>query len=77
LREEWASVVGAHVAARSEPTRLQRGVLHVRADGGAWASELVLLTSVLKDKANEFLGPDSVRDVRIEAGLARAPTDPD
>ena len=43
LRDEWASVVGAEVAARSTPVALNAGVLSIRADGAAWATELTLL----------------------------------
>ena len=43
LREEWAEVVGPDVAARSTPVALSAGVLSIKADGAAWASELTLL----------------------------------
>lgn len=36
----WPSVVGDDLAARTKATRLDRGVLHVRVDHGAWMQEL-------------------------------------
>lgn len=68
LREAWARVVGDLVAARSEPVRLYRGVLTVRAHGGAWATELTLLAASITAKSEAFLGPGSVREVRVVAG---------
>ena len=69
VKEAWATIVGPVVAARSEPIRLFRGTLTVRADGGAWAAELTLLAASLVAKVDAFLGADAaVREVRIAAG---------
>ena len=68
LREAWAEVVGPLVAERSQPVKLYRGVLTVRADGGAWASELTLLARTVAGKADAFLGGGTVREVRVAAG---------
>lgn len=70
LRDQWPAIVGEQVAARSEPVALSRGVLTVRADGGAWASELTLLARTLAEKVDAFLGGESVREVRVSAGSA-------
>ena len=40
VREAAAAVVGPEVAARSTPVALSAGVLSIKADGAAWASEL-------------------------------------
>jgi predicted nucleic acid-binding Zn ribbon protein len=68
LRERWAEVVGERVAARSEPVRLARGVLTVRAQGNAWAAELTLLASVIASSADRFLSGAGIRDVRVVGG---------
>lgn len=68
LRDGWAAIVGDLVAGRSEPVKLFRGVLTVRADGGAWASELTLLARQVAGKADEFLGGNAVKEVRVSAG---------
>lgn len=36
----WPSVVGEDIAARTEATKIDRGVLYVRVDHGAWMQEL-------------------------------------
>jgi predicted nucleic acid-binding Zn ribbon protein len=69
VKEAWETIVGPAVAARSEPIRLARGTLTVRADGNAWAAELTLLAASLAAQVNAFLGGDRVvREVRIAAG---------
>lgn len=68
LRDAWPEVVGEHVAARSEPLKLQRGVLTVRADGGAWATELTLLSGSIAERAQGFLGGGAVREVKVVTG---------
>lgn len=67
LRANWAAVVGDQVAARSEPLRLEDGVLTVFAESGAWATELTLLAAELAGKADAYLGGGRVREVRILA----------
>jgi hypothetical protein len=67
LRAEWPAVVGELVASRSEPVRLARGVLTVRAEG-AWATELSLLARALVEKIDAFLGGGRVREVKVVAG---------
>lgn len=79
LRANWAAVVGEQVAARSEPVRLQDGVLTLFAESGAWATELTLLAPSIAQKADAYLGGDRVREVRIlarERGRRAAAPDP-
>jgi predicted nucleic acid-binding Zn ribbon protein len=68
LLEEWATVVGADVAARSTPVGLRAGVLSIRADGAAWATELTLLSRSIVEKVDSYLGGGVVREVRVSAG---------
>jgi predicted nucleic acid-binding Zn ribbon protein len=68
LLEEWATVVGADVAARSTPVGLRAGVLSIRADGAAWATELTLLGRSIVEKVDSYLGGGVVREVRVSAG---------
>lgn len=73
LRDAWASVVGAEVAARSEPIRLLRGTLTVRAEGGSWAAELTLLSARLAERADAFLGGrPPVKQVKVQGTSARS-----
>lgn len=76
LRDAWPDVVGAQVAAHSEPVRLVNRALIVRADPGAWATELTLLSRTLVSKAETYLGVGSVTEVRIAAAPPQARTEP-
>lgn len=72
LRRDWAAVVGDQVAAHSEPVRLADGVLTVRAEAGAWATELTLLAASMADKAARHLGGGTaVREARVVVGERR------
>jgi predicted nucleic acid-binding Zn ribbon protein len=68
LRAEWADVVGAQVAARSEPIKLEGGRLTILVEGGAWAAELALLGQSLAEAAAAFLGHDLVDEVAVVVG---------
>ena len=68
LRAEWADVVGAQVAARSEPVKLEGGRLTILVEGGAWAAELALLGQSLADATAAFLGHDLVDEVAVVVG---------
>jgi predicted nucleic acid-binding Zn ribbon protein len=52
----WPQVAGAEVAAHCIPERVEDGVLVVRADSTAWATQLRLLASTLVARLNEELG---------------------
>jgi predicted nucleic acid-binding Zn ribbon protein len=68
LKARWAEIVGAQVASRSEPFRLESGRLTIRVEGGAWAAELALLGTTLASSAAHFLGPGLVHEVAVVAG---------
>jgi predicted nucleic acid-binding Zn ribbon protein len=74
---KWVEIVGEEVAAHAEPTSLRQGVLRVRADSPAWASELTYFGPEIRRRANEVAGALLVSEVRVWTGpgLARkAPT---
>jgi hypothetical protein len=49
-RAVWEAAVGPRIAARTEPIRLERRVLLVRAATAAWASELSLLGEAIVER---------------------------
>lgn len=76
LRARWAEVVGAQIAARSEPVKLEDGRLTIRVEGGAWAAELALLGNDLAEAVARFLEPGMVREVAVVAGSLKRPAGP-
>lgn len=71
LWARWAEVVGGAVAAHAEPTSLRGGVLRVRADSPAWATEIGYLGAAIARRANAVAGADIVVEVRVFTGGRR------
>lgn len=73
----WPEIVGPAVAAHAEPTSLRDGVLRVRADSPAWATEIGYLVDEIRSRANAVTGRALVTEVRVWTGpgstLATAP----
>ena len=61
----WPQIVGADVAAHATPVTFQDGVLTVRAESTAWATQLTLLTSVLLGRLAEEAGEGTVTELKI------------
>lgn len=64
----WPEIVGASIATNAEPTSLRNGVLRVRATSPTWATELTYLATEILHRANEVVGRDIVREVRVWTG---------
>ena len=68
LWAEWPGIVGPGIAAHASPTSLRDGVLRVRADSSAWATELGYLGGEIKSRVNRALGAELVREVKVWVG---------
>ncbi|MDQ4124277.1 MAG: DUF721 domain-containing protein [Actinomycetota bacterium] len=64
----WKDIVGPAVAAHAEPTSLREGVLRVRADSPAWATEIGYLVEEIRSRANAVTGRPLVLEVRVWTG---------
>ena len=71
----WREVVGPQIADHAEPTSLRRGVLRVRADSPAWATEIGYLGEDIRARVNEAAGRALIAEVRVWTGppLSRGP----
>ncbi len=67
----WDAVVGADVAAHCRPEMFAEGVLTVRADSTAWATQMRLLAPALMRRLGEEVGEGMVTKV-----VVRAPSGP-
>jgi len=47
---DWEAAVGSRIAARAQPVKLERGVLHVRAASSTWAQELSMLSEPILEQ---------------------------
>lgn len=66
----WAAVVGADIAAHAEPTSLTDGVLHVRAESTAWATQLRYMQSQILASIAAAVGHGVVKSLRITGPAA-------
>ena len=61
----WPEIVGADIAAHVEPVSFADGVLTVRADSTAWATQIRLLSSSLLARVEEEIGAGAVTELRV------------
>lgn len=62
----WPEIVGSHIAAHCTPLEFNLGVLTVRTDSPAWATELRMLAPQLLAKLNAELGTSRVASVATD-----------
>jgi predicted nucleic acid-binding Zn ribbon protein len=65
LGRRWADVVGETLCRECAPAALQGEVLVVRASSAPWAAQLRFLHGDIAARANQVLGAEKVRDVRV------------
>ncbi|HHU08557.1 MAG TPA: DUF721 domain-containing protein [Intrasporangiaceae bacterium] len=61
----WGQIVGAEVAAHTQPVTFEDGILTVRCDSTAWATQLRLMQSVLLQRISDDVGAGIVAELRI------------
>lgn len=61
----WPAIVGPEVAAHCTPVSFDAGVLTVRADSTAWATQLRMLSATLLGRVNAEVGEGTVTDLRV------------
>ncbi|MBI3647160.1 MAG: DUF721 domain-containing protein [Actinobacteria bacterium] len=65
LAANWDGVVGERLAAATAPAELEGGVLTVAATDSVWGAQARFLHEAIREKANEALGSQAVREVRV------------
>jgi predicted nucleic acid-binding Zn ribbon protein len=66
----WPAIVGTKVAEHCAPVTFQDGVLVVRADSTAWATQLRLLSSSILGRLEAEIGKDAVSELRVQGPSA-------
>ena len=61
----WSQIVGPEIAQHCAPLNFVEGVLTVRADSTAWATQLRLLSSSLLTRLAEEVGEGTVGEIRV------------
>lgn len=70
----WEKIVGRDLARRCEPVRLAGGVLVVRAESQAWATQVGYLEGEIRRRADESLRPGLVRQLKVTVGPLQGTT---
>jgi predicted nucleic acid-binding Zn ribbon protein len=71
----WPSIVGKPLAAHTQPTRCESGLLEIAADAKAWQQQIEGMKRELRDRVNRAWGGNLVREVEFltaKPGLKRA-----
>jgi predicted nucleic acid-binding Zn ribbon protein len=66
----WPSIVGTDVAGHCTPVTFSDGVLTVRADSTAWATQLRLMSSSILGRLETEAGKDVVTELRVHGPSA-------
>jgi len=66
----WATIVGVDVAGHCTPVTFGDGVLTVRADSTAWATQLRLMSSSILARLEAEVGKDTVIELRVQGPSA-------
>jgi hypothetical protein len=69
----WPEVVGAELACRAQPVRIINGTLTVAVSSAPWLQELRFMTAMMKEKLNDRLGAEVVREIALKAGRVELP----
>ena len=65
LRQRWPELMGAAVARYTDEISLKKGVLRLRFSSAPLRDQFRYSTAELRDKVNEALGGEPVREVKI------------
>jgi len=66
----WPAIVGTDVAEHCTPVTFSDGVLTVRADSTAWATQLRLMSSSILGRLETEVGKDTVAELRVQGPSA-------
>jgi predicted nucleic acid-binding Zn ribbon protein len=66
----WSVIVGTDVAEHCTPITFSDGILTVRADSSAWATQLRLMSSSILGRLQTEVGKDAVTELRVQGPSA-------
>ncbi len=64
----WDEIVGATVAANSQPRSIRNRILFIEVTHSTWMQQLQFLKPTLLEKVNAFLGKPLIQDIRFKLG---------
>jgi len=75
LWKKWPDFVGSTMAAVSEPVGYYRGVLYVWVKNSTWMQQLVFMREPMKEKINQKLEMNYVKEVRLTMDRRSVPAE--
>jgi predicted nucleic acid-binding Zn ribbon protein len=66
----WPQIVGPDVAEHCAPVTFEDGILTIRADSTAWATQIRLLSSAILARLEGEVGPGTVTDLKVHGPSA-------
>lgn len=66
--EEWDRAVGPEIAKNARPQQFRSGVLLIETSHALWATELQYRGESIRQKLNECLGKDYIREIKTRIG---------
>jgi len=64
----WPEVVGPAIAPRAQPLKIVNGTLTVSVSSGPWMQELNFLKGMIREKLNDRLGEEIVKEIVLKSG---------
>ena len=69
----WAEAVGEGVAERTQPMRIEKGILFLKVTNSVWMQQLQFMKELILTKLHEKMGTDLVQDLRFYIGEVENP----
>ena len=63
----WSEAVGEKIAQKSKAQKIIKGTLYVKAKNPIWSQQLSLMGERLKEKINDRLGTETVKQIRFRS----------
>ena len=61
----WREIAGETISSRTEAQKVKDGILYVKVIDAAWRNELTYLRMELRNKLNEKVGKNLLKDIRF------------
>lgn len=71
--EAWDAVVGPQIAVQARPSSMRDSVLTVMVASAPWMQQLTFLKGEIRERLNQRLGAELVRDIYLKAGKPPRP----
>jgi hypothetical protein len=65
---KWSEIVGEQIAQQAQPRSIHNRILFLDVSRSTWMQQLQFLKTGLLQKIGDFLGDDSIQDIRFRLG---------